>query len=669
MRTRVRRGRAARFGIPVTAAVAVAGLALSLLTAPAAQAQAVVVINSDFEDGTTQGWAPRADETVAVTAAGARSGAFGLTVTDRTRTWEGPTLNLLGIAETGVRYDFSVWVRLATGEAATQLRMSVERQWQGDANFEQVVGDTTVTDGGWVRLAGSYTLAHQVDFFTVYIESASSDSVSFHIDDFAMSHEPLPPIQDELPDLQDELAPYFPIGASIELPQILGQHGDLLVKHFNSVTPGNALKWDATQPVEGDFRFDDADALIDFATAHGMRIHGHTLVWHNQTPAWVFQDADGNPMTPTEANKQLLLQRLEDHIRTVAGRYAGQIDAWDVVNEVIDENQPDGLRRSPWYEITGLDYIRTAFRVAREVAPDATLLINDYNTNVPAKREALFNLVSQLRAEGVPIDGVGHQMHVNIEWPSVSETAQMLDRFAALGIEQHITEMDMSIYTNQDESFETPPPERLITQGYRYRDFFDLYRDYADEITAVTLWGLADDSTWLDSFPVTRKDAPLLFDVQLQAKPAYWGIVNPEFIENPPTSTPTSPTPGPTSATPTAPGETTSPPEPVAGCQVAYRVVNQWPEGFQGSVTITNTSETTIDGWEAAWSFPDGQQITQLWNGQYAQDGAEVTVTNESYNGTITAGGSTEFGFLASWSGSNRVPEEFTVNGTACSIG
>src|SRR5690606_8634838 len=169
---------------------------------------------------------------------------------------------------------------------------------------------------------------------------------------------------------------------------------------------------------------------------------------------------------------------------------------------------------------------RTAFRVAREVAPDATLLINDYNTNVPAKREALFNLVSQLRAEGVPIDGVGHQMHVNIEWPSISETEQMLDRFAPLGIEQHITEMDMSIYTNQGESFETPPPERLITQGYRYRDFFDLYREHAGEITAVTIWGLADDATWLDSFPVTRKDAPLLFDVRLQAKPAYWGIVN-----------------------------------------------------------------------------------------------------------------------------------------------
>src|SRR5690606_33201250 len=147
--------------------VAMAGLALSLLTAPVAQAQTVVVISSDFEDGTTQGWAPRAGETVTVTAAAARSGEFGLSVTDRTQTWEGPTRDLLGVAEAGVGYDFSGWVRLAAGEAATQLRMSVERQWQGEASFETVVGDATVTDGDWVRLAGSYTLAHQVDFFTV----------------------------------------------------------------------------------------------------------------------------------------------------------------------------------------------------------------------------------------------------------------------------------------------------------------------------------------------------------------------------------------------------------------------------------------------------------------------------------------------------------------------
>ena len=240
--------------------------------------------------------------------------------------------------------------------------------------------------------------------------------------------------------------------------------------------------------MEGQFRFDDADAVIDFARDHGMQVRGHTLVWHNQTPEWVFQDAAGNPLTSSPEHKALLLQRLEDHIRAVAGRYADDIVAWDVVNEVIDENEPDGLRRSRWYEIAGLDYIRTAFRVAREAAPAAKLFINDYNTNVPAKREALYNLVSQLLAEGVPIDGVGHQMHINIDWPSVSETEQMLQRFIPLGVEQQITEMDISIYTDASQSFPEPPRDRLITQGHRYHEMFDLYRQYDDDHLG-DLWG------------------------------------------------------------------------------------------------------------------------------------------------------------------------------------
>jgi endo-1,4-beta-xylanase len=134
------------------------------------------------------------------------------------------------------------------------------------------------------------------------------------------------------------------------------------------------------------------------------------------------------------ANKALLLSRLKAHIRGVVGHYGTDIATWDVVNEVIDENQADGLRRSRWYEIAGLDYIRTAFRVTREVAPAAKLYINDYNTNVPAKRDKLHDLVSQLKAEGVPIDGVGHQMHVNVDWPSVRRTGTATSSTCTSGI-------------------------------------------------------------------------------------------------------------------------------------------------------------------------------------------------------------------------------------------
>jgi len=333
----------------------------------------------------------------------------------------------------------------------------------------------------------------------------------------------------------------------------------------------------------------------------------------------------------------LLLARLENHIRNVAGHYGTDIGVWDVANEVIDESQADGLRRSPWYTITGLDFLRTAFRVAREVAPHAKLFINDYNTNVPAKRDALYNLVAQLKAEGVPIDGVGHQMHINVSWPSVGETEAMLRKFIPLGVEQQITEMDVSIYTSTGESFPSPPADRLLAQANVYRDMFALFRRYAAEITSVTLWGLADDNTWLDTFPVTRKDAPLLFDTRLQAKSAYWGVVGEDEQEG-------------------------------AACTVSYRVTGSWQGGFQGEVKIANTGGTAWSGWSLSWAFADGQQIRQLWNGAVTQTGSAVTVTNASWNAAIAPGGSASFGFLGSWSGTNSTPAAFTLGGAACVV-
>nr|BFE72965.1 hypothetical protein GCM10020092_062660 [Actinoplanes digitatis] len=369
-------------------------------------------------------------------------------------------------------------------------------------------------------------------------------------------------------------------------------------------------------------------------------MRGHTLVWHNQTPTWVFTDAAGAPMTATAENRALLLARLENHIRNVAAHYGDDIATWDVVNEVIDESQPDGMRRSTWYAVTRLDYIRTAFTVAREVAPHAKLIINDYNTNVLAKRDALFNLVAKLRAEGIPIDGVGHQVHINIGWPTVAETEAMLQKFVPLGVTQQITEMDVSIYRDNSESFPAPPTDRLLAQAYVYRDMLALFRRHAGEITSVTLWGLADDNTWLDTFPVTRKDAPLLFDTMLQAKPAYWGVVDPSRITPPAAS----------------------------GCAVSYRVTGTWPGGFQGEVRITNTGAAALAGWSLSWSFPSGQRITQAWNGTPRQSGADVTVTNAAWNGAVAPGGTTSFGFLGSWTGANTAPSAFTLGGAACSV-
>ncbi|MER5643281.1 endo-1,4-beta-xylanase [Streptosporangium sp. NPDC002524] len=468
-------------------------------------------LTSDFETGTVQEWAPRGGSVLAAGAASARTGSYGLGVTNRQASWDGPSRNVLGRVAKGSKYTLSVWVRSA---AAQSLGLSAERRLGGTPAYERVAAPRALAAGEWTELTGTYTLAHDVDFLSVYVESAEGTE-PFDVDDFRLVYVEPKPIQTDIPALKDKLP--FTIGAAFYRGATLGEHAKLITRHYESVTPGNSLKWDATEPAEGEFTFADGDHLVDWATANGLEFRGHTLVWHSQTPAWVFEGA----------TKEILLRRLENHIRAVMGRYKGRIGTWDVVNEVVDENRADGLRRSPWYEIAGLDYIRTAFRVAREVDPDATLVINDYNTEFPRKRQALYDLVRKLRAEGVPIDAVGHQLHVNVEQPPASYIEDTIEKFARLGVEQQVTELDVSVYTDFTSSYDTVPAGVLALQGHRYKEIFDVFRRQARHLSSVTIWGVADDATWLSSFPITRLNPPLPFDDELQAKPAYWGIADP----------------------------------------------------------------------------------------------------------------------------------------------
>ncbi|MEV0235239.1 endo-1,4-beta-xylanase [Nonomuraea sp. NPDC050786] len=474
-------------------------------------------ISSDFEDGTAQDWAPRAAATLESSTAAAHAGSRALAVGGRSASWDGPALNVLGRMAKGDKYALSVWVRLGPDTASGRLGLSIERRSGGTPSYERVVAPKDVPAGEWVRLSGTYTLAYDVDFLSLYVES-DSGTFPFYLDDFSLTYVQPKPIQTDIPALKDKVP--FVMGSAFTRPDTLGVHGELLARHFNGVTPGNELKWDATEPREGEFTFADGDYLVDFATRHGMTIRGHTLAWHSQTPDWVFQNAD----------KELLLKRLETHVRTLVTRYKGKIAAWDVVNEVVDENQPDGLRRSKWYEIAGLDFIRTAFRVAHEADPDAKLFINDYNTEFPRKREALYALVKRLKGEGVPIDGVGHQLHLNIEHPPASAVEATIERFATLGVDQQVTELDVSIYTDFVSSYDTIPPELLVQQGHRYKELFDVFRRQAAKLSSVTVWGESDDVSWLRSWPIPRLNAPLPFDDELQAKPAYWGIVDPSRL-------------------------------------------------------------------------------------------------------------------------------------------
>lgn len=481
-------------------------------------------LTTTFETGTAEGWKPRiGPEVLTVTSADHHGGTFSLLTSGRTAPFQGPSYDVTNIMFNGSRYQVMLWAKLAPGEAASNLRVSLQRTVGSFTTFHTVIPNTPVTDGQWVRLVALYDVALANNSLSLYVESASG-TPSFYIDDVQITYVPPLQIQTNIPSVYQTLADYFPVGAAAYNGGTTGAHADLLIKHFNSITAENAMKWDATEPSEGNFTFSNADALVSLAKANNMKIRGHTFVWHNQTPAWVFLDTSGNPMTPTPENKALLLQRLRNHIQAVGSHFGSDVYAWDVVNEAVDPSQPDCMRRSPWFNITGKDYIDVAFQTARQVLPNAKLFYNDYSTTDAVKRACIYNLVSDLKSRGIPIDGLGHQMHINLDYPGAQAVADTLQLFEGLGMDQQITEMDISVgsgYTFYGDI----PPDVLARQGYEYRDYFNVFRQYRATITGVTLWGMADDHTWLTTG--TKVDAPLLFDQQVQAKPAYWGVVDP----------------------------------------------------------------------------------------------------------------------------------------------
>lgn len=500
-----------------------------LMTTPPPLDQSGIV--TDFEDGTTQGWGSRIGvEIVEATSMDAHAGLYSLQTTGRQHVFGGPSINVLGKMHKGSKYYISVWTKLLNGEPDTALKVSIQRTSNGTTNYDTVVSSILVTENNWVQLASSYTMAYDVDSLSLYVES-SSGLASFYIDDFELSYIEPKDIQTDIPPLKDVLADYFPIGAAIEPGATTTIHNELVKMHFSSLTAENVMKPDSLQKEEGIFSFEEADTIVNFAKENDILVRGHTLVWHEQTPAWFFQDAEGNDLEATPENRELMIQRLESHITTVVNHFKGDVYAWDVVNEAIDPAQPDGLRRSKWYELIGPEYIDLAFQFARAADPDALLYINEYSTVVEvSKRNILFEIVSGMLDRGIPVDGVGHQLHTDIKMPNAAGIGETIELFAGLGLDNHITELDMSIYPNSTDSYTTVPEEILIAQGYRYKEIFDELRRLKDNVSSVTMWGIADDNTWLSTHPISRINLPLLFDEELQAKYAYWGIVDPTTL-------------------------------------------------------------------------------------------------------------------------------------------
>ncbi|MDC0708903.1 endo-1,4-beta-xylanase [Stigmatella sp. ncwal1] len=512
----------------------VSSLALLLFSPPPAHAQNTLLLQTHFEDGTTQGWTGRGGvETLAAASEAARSGSYGLRVGNFKQSWHGPTLDVTAYLEPGQTYVFSGWIKLPPGVSNTTVYMTMQRKVPSTTYYERLYFDTA-TSSNWVNFKAQYKLLEAADNLSVYFEASNNATLVLHLDDFRLEKLPdLGPIviEDQIPSLKDVFASDFLLGTAFSNDELIAEADrKLLAKHFNSVTPGNVLKWDSTEPQEGVFDFSRSDAAVQFAIQNGQQVRGHTLVWHSQTPDWVFRDASGNL-----ASKELLFQRMRKHITEVMGRYQGQISAWDVVNEVIDASQPDGLRRSTWYQIAGEEFIEKAFLYAREADPSAALFINDYNTHEAGKSQALYNLIQRLKAKGIPVDGVGHQTHISLFYPTIQEIERSIIKFADLGVETHITELDVSVYSQSSQRYDTFPEDLKQKQAALYKQLFDVFKMHKNQVTSVTLWGKDDANTWLRTFPVARNDWPLLFDERLQSKLAYWAIVNATPIPSPPT--------------------------------------------------------------------------------------------------------------------------------------
>lgn len=326
----------------------------------------------------------------------------------------------------------------------------------------------------------------------------------------------------EIPSLYETYKDYFPIGSAVN-PTTIETHKDLLEKHFNSITPENQMKWEIIHPLPDVYNFSEADKIVEFANKNNMKIRGHTLVWHQQIPSWVFKDEKGNYVS-----KEILLKRLEEHIKKVVGYYKGKVYAWDVVNEAISDNPYEFLRDAPWYKIGGEEVIEKAFTWAHEADPQALLFYNDYNLEEPTKRNKAYELVKRLKEKGIPIHGVGIQGHWTLNWPTPYMLEESIKKFSSLGVQVQITEFDISIYYDRYENnnFKNPPSDRIDKQAEIYKKAFEVLRRYKNDINGVTFWGVADDATWLDYWPIQgRKDHPLIFDVNHNPKKAFWEIV------------------------------------------------------------------------------------------------------------------------------------------------
>lgn len=340
----------------------------------------------------------------------------------------------------------------------------------------------------------------------------------------------------------------FLVGSAVNEEIVSGADSasrDIVIRQFNTITAENVMKAGPLNPRPGVYDWGPADAFVAFGERHGMFIAGHTLVWHNRTPAWFFHDRHGRPNTPAAQ-----IERMRRHVKAVAGRYAGRVDAWDVVNEAIGDD--GSYRPTPWARGAGGgdEMVRHAFRFASRYAPGTELYYNDVDAWRPARRDGIMRMIRMLRREGIRVDGVGMQGHWGLDYPRAEYVEAAVDSFASLGVKVMITELDVDVlpltregrivgpvmgdprfHTEEFQAFLDPyrdglPDEVQRRLADRYAELFRIFYRKRDKIDRVTLWGVHDGMSWKNGYPVPgRTNYPLLWDRGWRPKPAFAAVL------------------------------------------------------------------------------------------------------------------------------------------------
>ncbi|MBR5378948.1 MAG: endo-1,4-beta-xylanase [Clostridia bacterium] len=450
-----------------------------------------------------------------------------LHVTGRQSDWNSPGRDFE--LEPGEKYTFSVEVLQKELDKANFM-VSVAHTSDGIETYENLA-KRSVKKGRWTKIEGSYTPG-EFDRFVLYVETTGAPTLSFDMRSFTLTApENVSEIKREGPaqieareyvqSLKELYRDYFDFGCAVGRQESVNTaRMNKYAYYFSIFTPGNELKPDSVLNVsesrklakEDDtavaVHFNSAKPLLDYCQKNDLKVHGHVLVWHSQTPEAFFHV--GYDPAAAYVSREVMLARLDNYIRLIMEfmkeNYPGLIVSWDVVNEAVDDSSGK-LRQSNWTKVVGQDFVNRAFEIARKYAPEDTLLFyNDYSTPYEPKLTGICNLLDSLLAEG-NIDGYGFQCHYQISSPSISQLKKAFEKIAAKGLRLRVSELDVTISGPTASAYEQ--------QAKRYADLMQVYLEYSDQIIAVHTWGVTDDLSWLSS------QYPLLFDRNLNPKPAF----------------------------------------------------------------------------------------------------------------------------------------------------